>query len=441
MFKDYFVEVFYHYQAALNIMIGLSMVLVLNPLMPAKSKNYLYKIIALDAILMIAESMSAFVLKPNIEMFTFRTILDVVCYMIRPVIIMYFYLLVCGHVNIRFRFHFVVPITINAVVLSFAFYNKLTFYYDTVDGQTTVIYGPLGFVPFVISMCYLLMLVIDSIRYFKGGGGKPVFATIYCALTTVVGSIVELKRPDCKCLVNVAAISALIYFLMINIRTAMRQRAEIVKQLKIEMMYSQIGHHFIFNTLSAIYGLIDRNPPKAKEAVDKFSSYLRGNIDAISKNGPIPFAEELKHIESYAWIEKMRFEDSLEIKYEIETIDFNIPVLSVQPLVENAIKHGVRKKNEPGTVIIRTYESEDEYVVEVEDDGVGFDVNAPIKNDDREHVGLSNIKQRFEDSGIGTFEIESEIGKGTIARIRIKIEDDIPVKKCTRGKKKPKMDK
>ena len=86
-----------------------------------------------------------------------------------------------------------------------------------------------------------------------------------------------------------------------------------------------------------------------------------------------------KHIESYTWIEKMRFEDNLEVEIDAKETNFCVPALSVQPLVENAIKYGIHKKLGKGKVTVRTYEAEDAYVIEVIDDGIGFDAKELMK--------------------------------------------------------------
>ena len=107
----------------------------------------------------------------------------------------------------------------------------------------------------------------------------------------------------------------------------------------------------------------------------------------------------------------------MNIQYAVETTDFVLPALSVQPLVENAIKHGLMRLETGGTVIIRSYETPAHFCVEVKDDGVGFDVDLPVN--EKKHVGLRNIRGRLKAMVNGELIIKSELGKGTKAVIMI----------------------
>ena len=114
----------------------------------------------------------------------------------------------------------------------------------------------------------------------------------------------------------------------------------------------------------------------------------------------------------------MRFEDTLEIEYDVKCVDFSLPVLTVQPIVENAVKHGTSKKRGGGKVMISTDQNEEYYVVKVADTGCGFDPAVP-KNDGKRHVGIENVRQRLFNMCQGTLTIESTVGEGTLATIRI----------------------
>ena len=189
-----------------------------------------------------------------------------------------------------------------------------------------------------------------------------------------------------------------------------------LKESRMSIMLSQIQPHFIYNTLGTIERMCLKNPEKAFDLVRNFSLYLRGNFSELDSVTPIRFAEELKHVEYYVNIEKVRFPD-MQIKYDVATTDFVIPALSVQPLVENAIKHGLMRLETGGTVLIRSYETPTHFCVEVKDDGVGFDTNLPIE--EKKHVGLRNIRGRLKAMVNGELIVESQIGAGTVATILI----------------------
>ena len=190
-------------------------------------------------------------------------------------------------------------------------------------------------------------------------------------------------------------------------------------EAKVSVMVSQIRPHFMYNALSSIAILCKLNPDTAYNATVTFSDYLRGNMDSLKQTAPVPFTRELEHLKKYLYIEKLRFDDQLNIEYDIQAIDFEIPLLSIQPLVENAVKHGVGMKEDGGTVKISTCETDDAYEVIIEDDGVGFDTTAERQDDGRSHVGMDNTKRRIKEMCGGEVIIESEIGKGTKARVII----------------------
>lgn len=189
-----------------------------------------------------------------------------------------------------------------------------------------------------------------------------------------------------------------------------------LEESRISIMLSQIQPHFLYNSISAIQALCSRQPMRAKDALGEFALYLRGNINSLSSSEPIPFSKELQHVESYLALEKMRFEDDLNIVYDIQETDFSIPALTLQPLVENAVKHGVFAREDGGTVTIKTYAEDEKIIIAVIDDGIGFDTEN-IEADDRIHVGIKNVKSRLEKMVYGDMVIESVVGKGTTAKI------------------------
>ena len=185
---------------------------------------------------------------------------------------------------------------------------------------------------------------------------------------------------------------------------------------RIATMMSQIRPHFIYNTLGSIEQLCKLDPPKAGELVHNFAKYLRGNFGELDNPKPILMSQEMEHVRHYISIENVRFPD-MTFTFEMNSDDFHIPALTIQPIVENAIKHGLMKLQKGGTIHVATYETDTEYYISVEDDGVGFDTGALL--DDRKHVGLRNIRERLKVMVKGTLEIESKIGVGTKVVVRI----------------------
>ena len=185
---------------------------------------------------------------------------------------------------------------------------------------------------------------------------------------------------------------------------------------RISTMMSQIRPHFIYNTLGSIEQLCSLDPPKAGELVHNFAKYLRGNFGELDNPKPILMSQEMEHVRHYISIENVRFPD-MTFSFEMKSHDFHIPALTVQPIVENAIKHGLMKLPRGGAIRVVSYETDTHFCICVEDNGAGFDTNELL--DDRKHVGLRNIRERLKVMVNGKLEIESEVGVGTKVLITI----------------------
>ena len=185
------------------------------------------------------------------------------------------------------------------------------------------------------------------------------------------------------------------------------------------LVLSQIQPHFLYNALTAIYRLCDTKPEAAKTAVSEFSQYLRGNLDSIRKTGLIPFSDELHHTRIYLSLEKLRYEDELEVCYDIQATGFCLPPLTIEPLVENAVNHGIRNLPAGGCVSITAAELPACFEIRVADNGVGFDPSAISRDGDCAHVGISAVRSRLRILCGGTLDIRSAPGQGTTAIIHI----------------------
>ena len=223
----------------------------------------------------------------------------------------------------------------------------------------------------------------------------------------------------------------LVLMVIILFRTLMRHTKQLIEQkeklvetevsverMREKMLISQVRPHFIYNSLTAIQR-IEGNPPETIKAIDDFSKYLRINLSIADDVTTIPFEKEIEHIRTYIDIEKLRFGDELNVEFDIQDVDFQVPVLSIQVLVENAIKHGVMKKRGGGTVKISTYKDDINHIVEIKDNGVGFDEKAVPETG---HIGIRSTRERLDYYVKGTLSIDSQINVGTTATIKIPIE-------------------
>ena len=201
-----------------------------------------------------------------------------------------------------------------------------------------------------------------------------------------------------------------------------RNMDELQKELensRIKVMVNQMQPHFLYNALSAIQTIVKSDPDYAYRLIYDFTVHLRSNIRALSSDEQIPFKDELKNIRAYMNIEQMRFGENLKVSYEIDCDDFTVIPLSIQPLAENAARHGVYPKGDKGgTVTIRSYEAVSSYIVEVEDDGVGFDIKEVLEKKS-DSVGLKSLIFRLKSLMNADVAIDSKPGVGTRATVTI----------------------
>ncbi len=234
-------------------------------------------------------------------------------------------------------------------------------------------------------------------------------AFVIYTLLPVVGIIIDYTVHGISLSYVCITLSLLVIYTSIYIN-----KRKLVEAQKNALMLSQINPHFVYNTLSTIASMCDVSPSQAKNLTIDFSRYLRQNIYNMSAEELIDFEQELNHVECYLKIEKARFRERLNVVYAVQCRDFRIPPLSIQPLVENAVKHGVTKKAEGGTIKISTYETDTSYVIDIKDDGVGFDVSTADM-----HVGIENVKSRVEAICKGSVTVKSTLCVGTRVTIEI----------------------
>ena len=199
-------------------------------------------------------------------------------------------------------------------------------------------------------------------------------------------------------------------------REIARQQREIAHE-RASVMVLQMRPHFIYNTLMSIYSLCRVDPPKARQITMDFTNYLRSNFNAIASDSTIPFSKELEHTHAYLAVEQAQYDDMLVVDYDTTFTLFRLPPLTLQPLVENAIKHGMDLDADPLHISIRTRHTDLGTEIIVEDNGRGF--VDPSENDSEPGIALKNIRQRLELMCAGNLTITAGESGGTVARVTI----------------------
>ena len=182
-----------------------------------------------------------------------------------------------------------------------------------------------------------------------------------------------------------------------------------------ENLTLQMRPHFIYNVMMSIYYLIEQDPDKARQVTLDFTTYLRKNFSSIASESMIPFMEELSHVKAYLAVEQVRFEGILYTDFDTPHTQFRLPPLTIQPIVENAVKHGVDPDRAPLHIIIRTESTGTGSMVTIENNGLPFDAY----NNDDPHIALDNIRERLKSTCNGKIDITDMDGRGTSVTIFI----------------------
>lgn len=322
-----------------------------------------------------------------------------------------------GRKNPAFQINAVL-LVIYTGLLIYTQFSKTIYYYDDQFRYHRGPWYPVLLIPPVLMMVVNAILLIVKRRQLTKGQ-MVAFATYI--LLPAISIIIQMLFYGYYIIILGSSIAAFLMMThVVNDQTEQyyRQKMELAN-MKNEILLSQIQPHFVINTLGAIAHLCD-DAPEAREAVMTFSRYIRGNIDVLLKESLIPFNKEVEHTNLYLQLEKLRFGDNLQVVMNLEARDFLIPTLTLQPLVENAVRHGVRGNPDgKGTVWITSRETEQGYEVRVTDDGPGFDPEK-IGEDGKNHVGLENVRERVRMTAGGELKIESEPGVGTTVTILLK---------------------
>lgn len=213
------------------------------------------------------------------------------------------------------------------------------------------------------------------------------------------------------------ALTILVLVVAESAKEYLKQQKEIANQ-RANILMLQMRPHFIYNTMTSIYHLCELDPHKAKQVTFDFTTYLRKNFAAIASNETIPFIDELEHTRAYLAVEQAQFEDNLFVDFDTPHTLFKLPPLTLQPIVENAVKHGMVSSDKPIHISIKTRKTKTANEILVEDDGPGY----KPKDNNEPHIALNNIYQRLALMCKGTIEISSIDGGGTSVKIIVPFE-------------------
>ena len=273
--------------------------------------------------------------------------------------------------------------------------------------------GKFHFLPAVVLCFYLILLMYYSLNFIYQGEYSKGMIAVFVTFSALATILLEFRGIITGHTTEISVIAIMIYYFYLstisysaNQKKLYESRIEL-EQERNKLLVAQIQPHFIFNSLVTVQSLCYTDSDAAAEYIDVFGDYLRANIDSLSSDEPISFESELDHINHYVTLEKAGTDVEFTMVYELHIRDFKIPPLTVQPIVENAIKHGaLTRRDGSGVVKIKTEEKDGSIVITVTDNGTG--TNAVLTSKQKEHrsVGIENARKRLELQCRGTLDVE-----------------------------------
>ena len=346
-----------------------------------------------------------------------RTVASIYGYCFRPIVLLLFLRVLDDTEQYRWLW---IVVGINTILYCTAFFSGLTFQIDAANHFQR---GPLGYTCHVVSGLFLLIHIREALKRENPRIRTPLLICLGMMIAAMIADLIVPSRGSvCYVTITMLSVCLIFYFTGLHIQLAEEHAQAMVNEQRIKILISQIQPHFLFNTLSTIQALCRIDPAKASEVTGKFGTYLRASIDSLSQDVLIPFSKELEHTKTFAEIECIRF-PSMHMEYDIRDRDFLIPALTVQPMVENAIRHGVRSRAQ-GMVQVETYQDGSDHVVVIRDNGKGFDVSS-LPEMPGDHIGIQNVRERLQMLCNGSMSIESRIGEGTEITFRIPESEEI----------------
>lgn len=311
-------------------------------------------------------------------------------------------------------------LVISVGILIVSCFTEMYYWYDENGGYHIGKYINLHFALCILSILIMMVFVVRNRKAFYIWERIILFVIFILLILSYITEATDLLTFSPS---NIAACVAMIIILImhsIECAIASARQKEELDQAKRQMYLKQIQPHFVLNSLTSIKQACDDNDPQtAGRLVEKFADFLKGSLSSISNTECISITKEMQTVRSYMEIVNDRFEGDVKAVYDLQEVDFVVPPFSVQMLVENAVKHGIRKKPDgKGTVRIMTRREGAEYIVEVSDDGVGFDPEV-LPSEGESRIGLKNVETRLRLMCNGRLEIESEPGSSTRAVMRI----------------------
>lgn len=263
---------------------------------------------------------------------------------------------------------------------------------------------------------YSYFLVWEAIFIFVASQYKQPYELYTDILDTIVFTVLAVLMSY-----HVNRIKVQSFYNIYELREVKLKEANLrLKNVELDLLQRQIRPHFIYNTMNAMSGLCKQDPAKADELINLFAKYLRSNIDTMGDKKLVTFKQELDNVSCFVNIISIRYQEEYDLIYNLQVTDFEIPIFSLEPIVENAIVHGLRNTNKDKYIFITTKREENKIHIVIKDNGKGFEAN---HENGHLSTGLKNVAYRLENLLQAKLEINSQVGMGTSVDIWIPVKD------------------
>lgn len=336
-----------------------------------------------------------------------RNINEAIGYILLPLVIMTEVFITCPRGARKYRPLLAIPAVANAVIYATAFWGSKTAFW--INNLNHFQRGPLGYTIFFALLFYVFLLALFSIIYFRSENGSRSAIVFMIVIQSVVVVILEQANVITGYAYTITALCMLEYYFYLSViyqqemHETITEKELSITQQRMTILRNQIQPHFIFNSLSVIRSLAKKDSAKAVSCIDNFSDYLKAHVYVIQDDDMVSFEKELVNVRAYLALAQADSRKDIEVIYDLQVTNFEIPPLSLEPIVENAIKHGIGQNG--GTITVSTRETDGNIIIEVENTGTP-DGGLTEQQSERLGIGIANTRSRLEMQCKGTLDID-----------------------------------
>lgn len=404
----------------LLLLAGIIVIIMANRRTKIDGMRYIWEIIGLVFMLTVFEYLEDWCITYDKPIWI-RYMKSAVCYSIHPlIIILELYLIF----PLRHKKMILLPYVANEI-LCIADLFGANFIYGFVADGNYFHPGPLHYVPVLVLFFYMLLFAYFSLGFIQKKEYSKALIVAFMTVSALLTVLLEYFNVIVEHITEMASLEILVYYFYLSaihqtkVQENLHESQIEVEHQKVELLKAQIQPHFIYNSLMALQAKSIGNPV-LYHGIENFGKYLRANFEAIGEKKLVQFKDELKCIKAYVELERINYGEKLNIEYDIEFDDFMLPALTVEPLVENAIRYGIGTYEQGGTVKIIVRDDPDYIHIEVKDDGSGGNKLTDAQKK-RKGIGIENVRMRLNALNMGVLSITQD-ETGTSAVILLFVE-------------------